>query len=55
MDTLITSVGVAVAGYVPAWVVPALTVAGLFVRFFEKRALRRKLRKGSGPVQNGTN
>lgn len=42
MDTLATNIVHGLGGTVPAWVVPVLTIVGIYIRHFEKRRMERK-------------
>lgn len=45
MDTLATDIVHGLGGSVPAWLLPLLTVVGIYIRHVEKRRMKRATKK----------
>lgn len=54
MDTLAVDIVTGLQGHVPAWLLPLLTVVGIYIRHAEKRKLQRAHEQEKRRLRNGT-
>lgn len=54
MDTLAVDIVQGLQGNVPAWLLPVLTIVGIYIRHAERRKLKREHEQEKRRLLNGT-